>query len=302
MKATTIFPTRTTSIKLFTTGATLGPIVDSLHNQCLLQYDIAPISLQWPEFMSQNIMEFSNPNALSSSILSSGETNYFFCSSWLIPPLLGFAYIVLGGILPRVIEIIVSNILPDSFVIQTQLGNKNENSKKISSVNFQNSNFFKKRAIQAVLSTAFIIRLSELLQTNSIEFSGITSSIPIDSHGSINLTFMILAALMQWIILDTSIISLIAATVTAVGGPLSELPFIALGCWHYIPQASDYFPLDSFSQFVASTTFSFVSVPHLALSGITGPCYFAVTMDAIALGRWFDSENECDDVVDVVVD
>jgi hypothetical protein len=26
----------------------------------------------------------------------------------------------------------------------------------------------------------------------------------------------------------------------------------------------------------------------LALSSITGPCYFAVTMDAIALGRWFD--------------
>jgi hypothetical protein len=32
--------------KLFATGATVGPVVDSIHNRCLLQYDYAPVNVE----------------------------------------------------------------------------------------------------------------------------------------------------------------------------------------------------------------------------------------------------------------
>ena len=59
----------------------------------------------------------------------------------------------------------------------------------------------------------------------------------------------------------------------AVAGPLAEIPFMQLGCWHYY--SPDYFP---FGQ----------DLP--GLSSLTGPCYFAVTQDAQALGRPFDED------------
>lgn len=134
------------------------------------------------------------------------------------------------------------------------------------------------KAILAVLSTALIIRLSEFLQTQQ-PLSG-------DDGLFLNLNNIIMniAALSQWAILDRTVPALLSASITSVGGPLSELPFVANGFWHYIPSASDYFPLqDTF----LSKTYDI----NLALSSITGPCYFAVTMDAIALGRWFDSQT-----------
>ena len=70
--------------------------------------------------------------------------------------------------------------------------------------------------------------------------------------------------------------SLALALLAGVGGPLCELPIMELGAWHYI--APDYFPL--------RTILGDGSDAWAGLAGVTGPCYFAVTTDAIALGRW----------------
>jgi len=266
-----VFPKVPTAIKLFTTGATVGPIVDSLHNQCLLEYDRAPISLAWPAFLHPLASPATVDHIISSNILATNSP-YFLCTSWLVPPLLGFAYVVLGAILPNIISVLISQFEEE----------QNRFSKFKAQFNDRKPStpeFLKTRAIQAVISTAFIIKLSELLQTNSLP-------IPATSHQeSLNLVLMVFAALSQWALLDKSLISLLVATITAIGGPLSEIPFVASGCWHYIPEAANYFPLQTFSNL-----FPLNNLPaDLALSDITGPCYFAVTMDAIALGRWYDS-------------
>ena len=109
-----------------------------------------------------------------------------------------------------------------------------------------------------------------------------------------NFLVLLLAALTQWAWLDRTLVGLLAASITMVGGPLSELPFVAYRVWEYLPTAADYFPLahvqlPSWLDAVAKTSWGEGYPQRLALSSITGPCYFAVTMDAIALGRWFDS-------------
>lgn len=228
-----------TSAKLFWTGATVGPLVDSLHNQCLLQYDVLPIAI---------------PN-----IMVTGQTIILFASSWTVPPLLGVAYVVLGGILPRIFE-----------------GLLQENNNK------QRQGWLldlKQRAILAVGTTALIIKLSEYLETH-----------PVMETAEANIMVLLLAALGQWALLDTSPSALIAASITAIGGPLSELPFVGHGVWVYLDSAKDYFPLANFdtgNDFL-SWILGVSDYNNLGLSSITGPCYFAVTMDAIALGRWFD--------------
>jgi hypothetical protein len=85
----------------------------------------------------------------------------------------------------------------------------------------------------------------------------------------------------------------VAALLTSVGGPLCELPFVASGCWHYIPSAADYYPLRGLVEFLVPYYHDIdtYGLSNLALSSITGPCYFAVTTDAIALGRWFDDQS-----------
>lgn len=75
------------AVKLFVTGATIGPLVDSLHNQCLLRYEIAPIAVHY--YGSTNI------------------DHLLFASSWTVTPLLGIAYVVLGQFLPTVLQSIV---------------------------------------------------------------------------------------------------------------------------------------------------------------------------------------------------
>merc|ERR1711981_803763 len=82
------------------------------------------------------------------------------------------------------------------------------------------------------------------------------------------------AALVQWATLDGTYASLLIGVVVAVAGPLAEIPFMQLGCWHYY--SPDYFP---FGQ----------DLP--GLSSLTGPCYFAVTQDAQAIGRLFDDDS-----------
>ena len=247
--------TPSTSAKLFATGFTVGPVVDSLHNQCLLKYDLLPISLEWP-------------SAKLASMLG-GDYPYFFCSSWTVPPLLGVAYVVLGGLLPRIFEALLPQPLPDSATSTAPQPP------------------LQSRAFLAVTTTALIIKLSEILETNP----GVTDGIDAHQPGA-HLAVMLAASLSQWALLDGTIPALMAATITAIGGPLSELPFVANGVWTYLDSAADYFPLQS----VADNTF-LQSVlgnqyQHLALSSITGPCYFAVTMDAIALGRWFDASSK----------
>eukprot|EP01083_Nonionella_stella_P084307 233341_1 len=112
---------------------------------------------------------------------------------------------------------------------------------------------------------------------------------------------MALVALAQWRILDGTLAALITGVIVSIGGPLSEIPFVASGFWEYLPSASDYHPLESIwtLDYTNLNSNSFLSnilgdfdYKNVALSSITGPCYFAVTMDAIALGRWFDSDND----------
>jgi len=261
-----VLPSPSTAVKLFATGLTVGPVVDSLHNQCLLEYDILPISLRWPE------------------ALAADQTyEFFFCSSWTVPPLLGVAYVVLGGILPRLFQAGI-----------TVVGGESESSSrllepaKIDTVS--TSSQLRTKAAVAVLTTALIIKLSEFLETNSHALDGF----PMHNVSEANLIVMFAAALSQWALLDGTLAALLAASVTSVGGPLSELPFVANGFWHYLPEAGDYLPLANVSQEVGSALTWIVGDDYrnLALSSITGPCYFAVTMDAIALGRWFDSLND----------
>ena len=240
-----------TSVKLFATGATVGPIVDSLHNQCLLRYDMAQISLEWP-----------------TALASFSDYNYLFCSSWYVPPLLGVAYLVLGGVLPRLFETLL-----ESFSIQDIRPVRSTGSE------------LRTRAIAAVTTTALIIKLSEFLETNA----AVTDIIPLERPVA-HILVLLAAALSQWALLDGSIAALIAATITSLGGPLSELPFVANDFWVYLEGAGDYLPLANIDNGLLESLLG-ENYQTLAISSITGPCYFAVTMDAIALGRWFDADE-----------
>ena len=277
----------TTTAKLFATGFTVGPIVDSLHNQCLLRYDVLPISLEWPASLQQN------PNILGESVVENYP--YFFCSSWIVPPLLGFAYVVLGGLLPRILESILESLQNQKQQIKYPPGSLVTESSSLS----PSSQQLRTRAVLAVTTTAMIIKLSEFLETHPGVFDSY------EEPASLSLLVMIMASVSQWALLDRSIVALLVATATAIGGPLAELPFVGHGVWTYIEQAADYFPLQNLSPTVLTTTDAFdtnnlvlqifqqllgtSNYQDLALSSITGPCYFAVAMDAIALGRWFDT-------------
>jgi len=124
-------------------------------------------------------------------------------------------------------------------------------------------------AALAVSSTVAIIKLSELLQL---------AELPPPAA----LFLLAVPCVMQWRLLDGSRASLALALLAAVGGPLAELPLMKLGTWHYL--VPDYWPLAAWSLGPGSGN------EWAGLSAITGPCYFAVTTDAIALGRWFGSE------------
>jgi len=168
----------------------------------------------------------------------------------------------LGGVLPRICSIVTESVLGSQHTrdrVDVQIFDGGFNRRE--------------KAIIAVLSTASIIRFSEVLETAQI-FG--------ERSGLINEFVMAITAVLQWTILDGTPAAFLAAALTSVGGPLSELPFVATGCWHYISNAADYFPLSGLN----------LGWSDLALSSITGPCYFAVTMDAIALGRWFDDDHK----------
>jgi len=305
MHPSTLTPSPNVAAQLFIVGATIGPLVDSLHNQCLLTYDRAPIA----------ITSFHLPfTAATTTATTAMNTNPLLCSSWFIPPLLGIAYIILGGILPRLLLRITNTTTdpPSSSSITTTTTTTTATT---------TTNNLRWKAILAVTSTAIIIKLSEYLQTHpDILILGNVDIPIIDNNPTTNpiitnLIIMTIASIMQWSLLDGSIVAFIAALLAAIGGPLSELPFVANGFWHYIPEASDYLPLSSESSlglfvdkyiihypigaFVVDTLLGGGSAGsgsgsgegynELAISSITGPCYAAVTMDAIAFGRWFDA-------------
>jgi hypothetical protein len=153
-----------------------------------------------------------------------------------------------------------------------------------------NTSALRTRAVVAVTTTAVIIKLSEYLETHPT----VTDGLPIGgSSAEQHIAVLLVAALVQWATLDGTLAALLAASITSIGGPLSELPFVAYGFWEYLSQSGDYLPLEHLS--VGSSLWQFLlgdDYQHLALSSITGPCYFAVTMDAIALGRWFDAAGQ----------
>lgn len=308
--------------KLFFTGATIGPLVDSLHNQCLLQYHVAPIQVAWPTALTST---FDPPSSL------------LLASSWLIPPLLGMAYIVLGRLLPQVVQTLIQVTIPRrlssvSPLERTSLRGDQATPTISTSSSQVESATLRYRAILAVLTTALIIQGSDYLErhpTSSLTTALVSTITTISSFGDMtnplglspvslsNLLLLLLAALTQWVLLDGSVVALLSATIASIGGPLSELPFVGHDVWQYLPTAADYFPLQgvllessidgnapngwigALLEWVivgrsdpTSTTTTTTSLASLGLSSLTGPCYFAVTMDAIALGRWFAASEE----------
>jgi hypothetical protein len=317
--------TPSSSARLFLTGATVGPVVDSLHNQCLLTYNVAPITLDWPT----TILTAATTTTSSIDMSSTATTStHLFASSWTVFPLLGIAYVVLGGLLPRIFEyyalspLLAAAFLPTAttnnppgdnktnttrmLLLKSDWSRLNESASAAATTDEKTTKRFldlKSRAILAVVTTALIIKLSEYLTlhhpttTNLLPstFGGVDA---LQQHQDVLL--LLLAALSQWAVLDGSLPALLAASLTSIGGPLAELPFVASGIWEYLPTAADYFPLQDFADgtstgatgaidWLLQNVLGTPNYQHLGLSSITGPCYFAVTIDAIELGRWFDS-------------
>ena len=287
------FPSVTVSGQLFVTGATIGPIIDGIHNQCLLQYKVAPIILDVPNWLP-SIGE--NDDSLTAN---SYFESHLFASSWFVPPLLGIAYIVLGGILPHIIQNIIT-------MIRENLASTSATTTTATTGTFTMRNIDKPpttlmllfKAILAVLSTAMIILFSQylILHPNESNYGIIDNTAVFESSDKLEQHLLILmtAAITQWAYLDGTLVAFLTACITSVFGPLSELPFIAHHIWEYLPEAGDiYLPLQSIESTSIPGQFLHGALGDdfnsLALNGVTGPCYFAVTMDAIAIGRYFTS-------------
>lgn len=175
-----LLPNTNTAVKLFFTGATVGPLIDTLHNQCLLEYTVLPIDIHFA-FPANEVPPLV---AFSAS------------SSWLIPPLLGVSYVILGGVLPRLIKAVVlssfsfsSGSLPVASRVDARQQLHEPIRRKLSLT-----------AIIAVLSTAMIIRLSEYLQTT---YTATTNG----EYATYNLMIMSVLALAQWTVLGKNLIT-----------------------------------------------------------------------------------------------
>jgi len=172
-------------------------------------------------------------------------------TSALIPLLLAPSYVLLGAVLPAAVE----SVLGRGRLEGVPLGRA-----CTTPLDFLEPGA---RAALAVGSTILIIKLSEILVAGGLSTAA-------------SLAILFGACAVQWAVLDGAWASLALALAAAVGGPLAELPLMKLGLWHYIEP--DYFPLHA--------VFGEASDAWAGLAGVTGPCYFAVTTDAIALGRW----------------
>lgn len=246
-----LFPSMYTTSRLFGTGAILGPLVDGLHNQCLLEYHRAPLNI----YYTMNSMEMSDMP--------------LFCTSLWVPPLLGFAYVVLGGVLPRWLSSAATkNNRPASMIMMIRSYNNDDDDD-------DERTTLRNKAYLAVLSTALLIKMSEILETQSLV------SLTTTTTTTTNIGILVCLALLQWAWLDGTFVAFLLATIASIGGPWSELPFVAAHVWEYL--SPDVFPLSDLPFVDADSPLA-----QLGLNRITGPCYFAVTMDAIALGRWYD--------------
>jgi hypothetical protein len=260
-------PPASTTAKLLATGATVGTLVDSLHNQVLLQYEVAPIQI--PSLLHENA--------------------YWLASSWTVPPLLAVAYLVLGGILPRVVSKAIQSLRSTSSDVPSL------SSLSLSSLQSPaTTEFLRKRALWAVVTTALIVKSSDLLERHP---SWVTlPHTPLDPQ---HLVLLFGAALLQWWYLDRTAAALILAALAAYGGPLAELPFCIHHIWTYLPEAARYTPLQGDGP-VAMLLRAWWGEEHraVAISFLSAPCYFAVTMDAMALGRWYDASTAVQEEMD----
>ena len=158
-------------------------------------------------------------------------------TSLIIPPLLAITYCLLGGIFPPLVAAVLgTGRLPSSLVGSLPP---------------------ERRALLAVASTATIIKISALLATSNVP-------------ASFALGALCSLALMQWAVIDGSFASLALAVLLAVAGPLAEIPFMALGCWHYT--APDYWPLATIG-FGAET-----GNPWAGLSSLTGKVWHRLAL------------------------
>jgi hypothetical protein len=300
-------PSRPVTGRLFATGATLGPMIDGLHNQCLLQYDAWPIAIDLPP-------------AAATTMQHSYFEPHFLASSWAVPPLLGLAYVVLGGVLPRLFHKLIADLVPAAAATKTataakrqppsrsQQGGSNLPQQQQQQQQQQQSGKTKKKnlfvlgfkAVAAVLSTAGIVRMSQvlILQPHLVPLFN-TAAFEGSTDAEQYLLLLLTAVVTQWAYLDGTAAALLTACTASIAGPLSELPFIAAGLWHYLPEVADYQPLQ-WNDGVLAAVLENVGVGNhdkeyyesLSLSTITAPCYFAVTMDAIALGRFYDALHD----------
>jgi len=281
-----------TAAKLFGVGATVGPLVDSLHNQCLLRYHYAPIDIVSP-------FATAAATATTTTTADAAASSLILATSWAVPPLLGLAYVVLGSVLPRLFQKGLDAVAAAAATVAATTNHVKKSPTNLSPPTNVGSNDLQARAVVAVLTTAAIIKLSDYLvlhPTATADLLPLPSTLSLaDQH----IALLLALALLQWAVLDGTLAALLAASVTSVGGPLSELPFVAGDIWQYLPEAGDYLPLQNIVSSDSGSLWSTLlgaDYNQLALSSITGPCYFAVTMDAIALGRWFDEQQEQRDV------
>lgn len=291
-------------VRLFAVGSTVGPIVDSLHNQCLLRYDVLPFNVPWPS-PSASWIDAVEPLGLEGVAGAMGgggpgQEYLLLASSWAVPPLLGIAYVVLGGILPRLVEPILQRPSPSSSSSSSPITD-----------DATRPQILRTKAFWAVTTTALIIKLSEVFETHPQLWvdAGVGFDVSSPSYASLlSWAVLMMTALVQWAVLDGTLVALLVASITSLGGPLSELPFVGHHVWTYSDSAADYFPLhglvmndDPCSSNVGKLieiVLGTADYANLGLSSLTGPCYFAVCMDAIALGRWFDVLSKAPTVED----
>ena len=187
-------PPTGTAIKLMATGASVGTVVDSLHNQILLEYHVAPVQIMSP--MTQSTAQLSTSISMSTaaSPLTSHASNsgIWLATSWTVPPLLAVAYLLLGAVLPRIIQKVITSVVvagndsssestttaraatttattTTATKITTLLRNENddnttahESSQSLSpSPSIQD---LRHRALWAVATTAMIVKLSDSLE------------------------------------------------------------------------------------------------------------------------------------------
>jgi hypothetical protein len=252
-------PPPSTTTKLLVTGATVGTLVDSLHNQVLLRYEVAPVQI--PSLLHENA--------------------FWDASSWTVPPLLAVAYLVLGGILPRVVSKVIQSLQSTKSEMSSILSSSSSSSQSPST-----TVFLRNRALWAVATTAMIVKLSDLLERHPSW--GSLFQAPLDAQ---HLILLFGAAFLQWWWLDRTAAAFFLATLAAYGGPLAELPFCIQHVWIYLPEVAHYTPFQGDTP-VATILRALLGADHsdVAISCLSAPCYFAVTMDAIALGRWFDAD------------